>query len=68
MAKDGNKIQTGLRIPEALYDQLCEDAKQNGVSINAQILFLLDVGMRAVNLGIREQGRDLARKRQDTDE
>lgn len=68
MAKDGNKIQTGLRIPEALYDQLGEDAKRNGVSINAQILFLLDVGMRAVNLGIREQGRDLARKRQDTDE
>lgn len=68
MAKDGNKIQTGLRIPEVLYDQLCEDAKRNGVSINAQILFLLDVGMRAVNLGIREQGRDLARKRQDTDE
>lgn len=68
MAKYGNKIQTGLRIPEALYDQLCEDAKRNGVSINAQILFLLDVGMRAVNLGIREQGRDLARKRQDTDE
>ncbi len=68
MAKDGNKIQTGLRIPEALYDQLCEDAKRNGISINAQILFLLDVGMRAVNLGIREQGRDLARKRQDTDE
>lgn len=68
MAKDGNKIQTGLRIPEALYDHLCEDAKRNGVSINAQILFLLEVGMRAVNLGIQEQGRDLARKRQDTGE
>lgn len=68
MAKDGNKIQTGLRIPEALYDQLCEDAKRNGVSINAQILFLLDVGMRAVNLGIQEHGRDLARRPRGIDE
>lgn len=65
---NGNKIQTGLRIPEALYDQLCEDAKRNGVSINTQILFLLDVGMRAVNLGIQAESRALVRKPRDTAE
>lgn len=63
-----DRIQTGLRIPEALYNQLAEAAARSGVSINAQILFLLDVGMQAVNLGIQEERRTLSRMRRDTDE
>lgn len=62
------KIQTGLRIPESLYNQLRETAARTGVSINAQILFLIDVGMKAVNLGIQEEHHVLSRIRQDTDE
>lgn len=64
MEKSG-KVQTGLRIPEALYEILKQDAERTGVSINTQILYLIDVGLQAVNLGIREQGRVLAHTQQD---
>ena len=62
-----DKIQTGLRIPEELYNQLREAYERTGVSINAQILFLIDIGMRAVNLGIQAAGRDPSRIGSDTD-
>lgn len=64
----GDKVQTGLRIPETLYNQLREAAERTGVSINAQILFMIDVGMKAINLGIQEEYHVLSRTRQDTDE
>ena len=60
-------VQTGLRLPEPMYNQLKEASEQNGVSINAQILYLVDIGLKAVNLGVREQGRALAHKQQDAD-
>lgn len=63
--KKSGKVQTGLRIPEALYEILKQDAERTGVSINTQILYLIDVGLQAVNLGIREQGRALAHTQQD---
>lgn len=62
------KIQTGLRIPEPTYNKLREDAERSGVSINNQILFLLDIGMKTIDLGIQEQRRALPRTERDTDE
>lgn len=49
-----NKIQTGLRIPQGRYDTLKEMADSSGVSLNAMILLLVDIGMSVVNLGIEE--------------
>lgn len=49
-----DKIQTGLRIPQARYDELKVMAERSGLSINAIILFLVDVGLNAINLGIEE--------------
>lgn len=63
-----NNVQTGLRLPEALYNQLRETAERTGVSINSQILYLIDIGIRAVNLGTQEQGHALSRNLKDTDE
>lgn len=61
------KIQTGLRLPEELYELLKETADRTGVSVNAQILYLVDVGLQAVNLGIRAERHVLARSQPDTD-
>lgn len=46
------KIQTGLRIPQSRYDELKEMADRSGISLNSMILFLVDVGLLAVNLGV----------------
>lgn len=64
----GDKIQTGLRIPEPLYTRLYQAAEQNGASVNAQILYLIDIGLKAIELGIQSEARELVRNRQDTSE
>lgn len=50
-----SKIQTGLRIPETRYKELKAFADQAGVSLNAAILMLVDVGLSAVNHGVQEE-------------
>lgn len=49
------KIQTGLRLPEKRYEELKNLANRAGISVNATILMLLDIGLSAVNHGIREE-------------
>ena len=56
-----DKIQTGLRIPSSRYNELKELADQSGVSINSVILFLVDVGLRAINSGIEAECRTSSR-------
>lgn len=40
-----DKIQTGLRLPVARYRQLSVLADEIGISINALILMLIDLGL-----------------------
>lgn len=40
-----DKIQTGLRIPERQYERLAVISERMGVSINALILMLIDIGL-----------------------
>lgn len=40
-----DKIQTGLRIPQARYEELVLLANKIGVSLNALILILIDLGL-----------------------
>jgi hypothetical protein len=47
--KDMNKVQTGLRIPEERYNELCEVANEMGVSLNSLLLMLIDLGMTLRN-------------------
>ena len=54
---ESSKIQTGLRIPETKYRELIGFADQAGVSLNAAILMLVDIGLSAVNHGIQEEDR-----------
>ncbi len=44
-----DKIQTGLRIPQRRYEELTELAEQMGVSLNALILMLIDLGLTLRN-------------------
>lgn len=55
-----DKIQTGLRIPIARYNELKEMADRSGVSVNAIVLYLIDVGLQAVNLGVSQSAHSLS--------
>lgn len=44
-----DKIQTGLRIPQGRYDELVLLANEMGVSLNALILMLIDLGLSVRN-------------------
>lgn len=43
------KIQTGLRIPEERYTELQELADEVGISLNALLLMLIDLGLSVRN-------------------
>ena len=43
------KIQTGLRIPEERYTDLQELADEVGISLNALLLMLIDLGLSVRN-------------------
>ena len=43
------KIQTGLRIPEERYMELQELADEVGISLNALLLMLIDLGLSVRN-------------------
>ena len=61
------KVQTGLRIPEKRYEELSEAAQNAGVSLNSLLLSLIDAGIRAVNLGIREERHAFLHSLEDKD-
>lgn len=56
-----DKIQTGLRIPQARYEELRVMAERSGTSLNGLILFLIDIGLTVVNHSAEEVGRFLPR-------
>ena len=51
-----DKIQTGLRLPVARYRQLAVLADEIGVSINALILMLIDLGLSLRFVWISDPG------------
>lgn len=51
------KIQTGLRIPVARYQELQQAAEEMGVSLNALLLMLIDLGWMLRNGGFILQDR-----------
>lgn len=56
-----DKIQTGLRIPQARYEELRVIAERSGTSLNGLILFLIDIGLTVVNHSAEEADRFLPR-------
>lgn len=43
-----DKIQTGLRVPEKQYQRLVYIADRMGVSLNALILMLIEIGLNQI--------------------
>ncbi len=43
-----DKIQTGLRVPEKQYRRLVATADKMGVSLNALILMLIEIGFNQI--------------------
>lgn len=60
-----DKIQTGLRVPEERYNEIAEIAERAGISVNALVLHLVDIGLAAVSLGTQEERRALLRNLRD---
>ena len=56
-----DKIQTGLRVPTEQYERLSKKADKMGISLNALILMLIDIGMDAITLGTKEAAHSLPR-------
>lgn len=48
MMKPEDKIQTGLRIPEGQYERITATAERMGVSLNALILMLIEIGFNQI--------------------
>ena len=49
-----DKIQTGLRIPEKQYERLNIISERMGISINALILVLIDIGLNQLEYQSKE--------------
>lgn len=49
-----DKIQTGLRIPEKQYKRLTDISDRMGVSINALILMLIDIGLNQLDCQLKQ--------------
>lgn len=49
-----DKIQTGLRVPEGQYNRLSDISSRMGVSINALILMLIDIGLNQLEYQPKE--------------
>ena len=58
------RIQTGLRVPEPMYEELSRLSKETGASINAVALMLLDIGLRVIRLDQPEAAHALLRNPQ----
>lgn len=63
-----DKIQTGLRLSQRRYEELKEIAERSGMSVNAVILYLVDIGLSVVNLGSEEFHRSELRNQQHSGE
>lgn len=65
MKNSVDKIQTGLRVPQARYEEIKLMADNAGVSVNTVILQLVDLGMQVIQVGVQELRRSDLHSQQD---
>ena len=53
-ARKEDKIQTGLRIQEGQYERLTDMSNRMGISINALILVLIEIGLNQIEYRSKE--------------
>ncbi|MCI7129622.1 MAG: hypothetical protein MSA09_03490 [Lachnospiraceae bacterium] len=47
MKKKGNVVQTQIRLPDNIYEEVKQEAEELGVSINAHLCELIWMGIKA---------------------
>ncbi len=63
-----DKIQTGLRIPRARHEEMTALADEAGMSLNAQALLLINMGLSVIRRGTQEEVRLLLHTLRDNGE
>lgn len=66
MKEKEDKIQTGMRIPKPLYDRLAQEAADSGISLNAYLLFLINLGEKVVRQSVEQCSHSVPHNLQDT--
>lgn len=61
MAKQDSYIRYTIRVPAKLYERVQQYADENGRSINAEIMEILEYGLWHTDTDRMEAGRDLPR-------
>ena len=54
------KIQTGLRVPETLYERIQAHSANTGLSLNSQILMFVNIGITLADSGFILRGVELS--------
>ena len=65
MKNKDDKIQTGMRLPKPLYDKLAQEASDSGISLNAYMLFLINLGEKVVHQSVIQCARSSPHSPQD---
>ncbi|MGI5197784.1 Arc family DNA-binding protein [Streptomyces sp. CA-288835] len=55
-----NEVRMTLRLPEDLRDRLRDHAKSERRSLNSELVYMLEVGLRAAGVGAESPGDDSA--------
>lgn len=55
---DTPKTQTGLRLPDGIYDEIVKEASEYGMTINSYMTFLIGLGRKVVHQSVEQCSRD----------
>lgn len=55
---DTSKTQTGLRLPDGIYDEIVKEASEYGMTINSYMTFLIGLGRKVVHQSVVQCSHD----------
>lgn len=59
------KTQTGLRLPNEIYDEIVKEAAEYGMTINSYMTFLIGLGRKVVLQSVAQCSRERSHNLQD---
>ena len=64
LVKKDYKVQTGLRMPEDVYEEIAKASHEIGISINAYALVLINIGLDVIRQSKEQSSLSLSQIRQ----
>jgi hypothetical protein len=64
LVKKDYKVQTGLRMPEDVYEEISKASHEIGISINAYALVLINIGLEVIRQSKEQSSLSLSQIRQ----